>query len=430
MTTLTLERYAEMRAEMDAGSLRDDVLADSGTTLDAWTAVQRKWLESMSAELERGRFELTNRYTRAFLARQSALQKSSAPVPAGASEAVLSSADAPLADRSPDEGRETTPMPMPRSIVDREPFAPVPPALATAIATPHYASALSPRSDEDTAPATRSPPRMPLPFQPGAAGAPLPISAAIHAPIEADPAERTMLALPTPDRPALPFDPRGAAARTPALPTPPRPAFPAPPRPGLPVSPLPGRPVPPNDADVTIFALPPPAPEQLPFRPAVPNASPPIPPSKDRIVPDPDGGATLLTLSQPLAPSLPFRPTAAAPQDASDADDERTLQLSGIHRQALFPRPGGAPAAQSAAPPGPPRAVVSESLTLEQHASLHAELDHAPSRATDTLRRYRITREELVAVDARWKQRFADPAVLARWQEVYRIYRGLIAPRT
>ncbi|MDC3956960.1 hypothetical protein KEG38_24075 [Polyangium jinanense] len=72
-TSLTIERYAEIRAEMEAGKLRDEVLARAGVSMDAWTAEQRHWLQKMSAELERGRFELTNRYTQAFLDRQSAL---------------------------------------------------------------------------------------------------------------------------------------------------------------------------------------------------------------------------------------------------------------------------------------------------------------------------------------------------------------------
>ncbi|MDI3284246.1 hypothetical protein [Polyangium sp. 15x6] len=71
--SLTIERYAEIRAEMEAGRLRDEVLARAGVSMDAWTAEQRNWLQKMSAELERGRFELTNRYTQAFLDRQSAL---------------------------------------------------------------------------------------------------------------------------------------------------------------------------------------------------------------------------------------------------------------------------------------------------------------------------------------------------------------------
>ena len=69
---ITIERCAELRAEMDAGRLRDEVLGWAGVTAEEWTAAQRGWLEKMGAELGRGRFELTNRYTQAFLAQQRA----------------------------------------------------------------------------------------------------------------------------------------------------------------------------------------------------------------------------------------------------------------------------------------------------------------------------------------------------------------------
>lgn len=74
-TSLTIERYAEMRADMDAGKLRDEVLAYAGIDVDTWTAEQQAWLEKMGAELERERFELTNRYTRAFVERQKAIEQ-------------------------------------------------------------------------------------------------------------------------------------------------------------------------------------------------------------------------------------------------------------------------------------------------------------------------------------------------------------------
>ncbi|AUX43642.1 uncharacterized protein SOCE26_050940 [Sorangium cellulosum] len=97
-TVVTLERYAEMRAEMDTGMLRDEVLARTGLTIDDWIDTQQTWLERMGTELERGRFELTNRYTQAFLERQRALQAAAvpAPVPAPASSPVPSATTTPL----------------------------------------------------------------------------------------------------------------------------------------------------------------------------------------------------------------------------------------------------------------------------------------------------------------------------------------------
>lgn len=80
--SVTLERYAEMRAEMEVGKLREEVLARAGLTINEWTVAQREWLEKMGTELERGRFELTNRYTQAFLERQRELKRPAAAAPA------------------------------------------------------------------------------------------------------------------------------------------------------------------------------------------------------------------------------------------------------------------------------------------------------------------------------------------------------------
>ena len=78
---VTIERYAEIRAELEAGRLRDDVLARAGLTVDEWLAVQRGWLEQLSRELKRDRFELTNRYSRVFLDHQRALTTSETRLP-------------------------------------------------------------------------------------------------------------------------------------------------------------------------------------------------------------------------------------------------------------------------------------------------------------------------------------------------------------
>jgi hypothetical protein len=81
-TSLTIEGYAEIRAEMEAGRLRDEVLSRAGVTMDAWVVEQRNWLQKMATELERGRFELTTRYTQAFFTRQRALkERAQAPSP-------------------------------------------------------------------------------------------------------------------------------------------------------------------------------------------------------------------------------------------------------------------------------------------------------------------------------------------------------------
>jgi hypothetical protein len=80
-TSLTVERYAEMRAEMEAGRLRDEVLARAGVGSEEWIEAQRDWLQKMGSEIEVGRFELSSRYSRAFLERQQAIAAASAPEP-------------------------------------------------------------------------------------------------------------------------------------------------------------------------------------------------------------------------------------------------------------------------------------------------------------------------------------------------------------
>jgi hypothetical protein len=105
-TPMTLEGCAELRAEMDAGQRRDDVLARAGIGVDEWTVVQRDWLDKMGIDLERGRFELTNRYTRAFLERQRALT-AAMPPPLEETAPIKRIVTA----RHDDDGTQTLPMP-------------------------------------------------------------------------------------------------------------------------------------------------------------------------------------------------------------------------------------------------------------------------------------------------------------------------------
>ncbi|XYH94179.1 hypothetical protein ACMHYB_41025 [Sorangium sp. So ce1128] len=130
-TALTLDRYAEMRAQMEAGRLRDEVLARAGLTVDEWTAAQREWLERMGTELEHGSFELTNRYTQAFLEHQRAILAASPPVsappvspPPGPARAMLTPT-APAPRRSAPPGSTgTAPLPDLPALVAALPFVP------------------------------------------------------------------------------------------------------------------------------------------------------------------------------------------------------------------------------------------------------------------------------------------------------------------
>jgi hypothetical protein len=97
---VSLDRYAEIRAEMEAGARRDEVLARLGISVDEWMAAQRAWLEGMGAEVARGRFDLSQRYAQAFLERQRALTAPSAPAAeaqsASSAEAALPAAPRPI----------------------------------------------------------------------------------------------------------------------------------------------------------------------------------------------------------------------------------------------------------------------------------------------------------------------------------------------
>ncbi len=127
-TSVTLERYAEIRAEMEAGRLRDEVLARAGLTSDEWTVAQRAWLEKMGTELERGRFELTNRYTQAFLERQRTFTAALPPA------AV---AKAPLVEEAP-------PPPAPSAAAAPPPVMPLIEALPPQVQPPSAAAAPPP----------------------------------------------------------------------------------------------------------------------------------------------------------------------------------------------------------------------------------------------------------------------------------------------
>ncbi|HZO11598.1 MAG TPA: hypothetical protein VFB62_00015 [Polyangiaceae bacterium] len=59
---LTLERFAALQAEIDAGGVRDALLAREKLSLDTWLAAQRGWFALMAAELKKNRFDISQRY--------------------------------------------------------------------------------------------------------------------------------------------------------------------------------------------------------------------------------------------------------------------------------------------------------------------------------------------------------------------------------
>jgi len=362
-TSLTIERYAGIRAEMEAGRLRDEVLAGAGVTVDTWMAEQRSWLQKMSAELERGRFELSNRYTKAFLERQSALAEAK-PAPVDAQPAKART-------EAPAEGTGVPPT-LPRV---PEPVSTPPeekPSIAVAsvdLSSIAWVARLPADTDVEATlpPIVHDLPPKTLPFQPGAA-----------------PPERTD-APPLPTTNARPVRDRLAETMH-------------------------------DDSaeDVGAITLPPIGPSLISARPALPFQQRPdddednpqkrttfaraaaSPPERRS---DPEGvdlaGMTMLGAPLvPRGPPLPFASTQDAGRTA-DEDDSDSPTL---------PPPAGGP-----------------SLTLETYASLCAELARSPGEAERIFTRYGLASlEKRMVVDAMWKERLRkEPKLYQEWRQLY-----------
>jgi hypothetical protein len=369
-TQLTVERCAEIRAEMEAGRLLDDVLGRAGIGADEWTAAQRTWLDKMGDELKRGRFELTNRYTQAFLERQRELS--------ALDRAAIVEASAPVEEALPPPPPAVLPppeiAPPPAVPAAPSPWAAPPPAPVVSAAAAPQIEERSPWAGEETGAPAASPLRAPLPFQPAPAGA-------------APPPSVRQVPPPPPSSPELggtvvgaiisPFAAGGALpfARDAA----------APPAATAPAAPPPPRPPPPR-----------PVPPPPPSRPAA-------------SAPEPDGmEGTVMGAISPFASGAPLPFVKAPPKPASP--------------------PAAAPSPPVAAPsPAVAAASPPAGLTLEQYASLCAELAFSPAQADATLGRYRVSAAGKAELDQYWGARLAaDPALNTKWREAYQIYFGFL----
>jgi len=65
---LTLERYAEIQAKLDAGALLDELLAGERLSEKVWDAARNGWLARMGEEVLCGRFVINLAYQKAYLA--------------------------------------------------------------------------------------------------------------------------------------------------------------------------------------------------------------------------------------------------------------------------------------------------------------------------------------------------------------------------
>lgn len=291
---LTVDRCAEIRAELEAGRPRDEVLARAGLSDAAWAEAQLGWLEKMGQELLLGRFELAGRYTAAFLAKQAATVDEIAP----AAPAVPNHAPAEI-PAAPAPQREALPTFLAAGAV-AEPSAPpgrkASPLLAGTMAVD--ASAF----------------QAPLPFDPAAPPAEPPKPAVKRAPAALS---GTSMAFVAPKGPALPF----AASAPPAPPAPP----PAPPAP-----PLPAVKRPPAALSGTSMRILAPKGPALPFAAASSAAPPPdAAPSAPAVKRPPAAlSGTSMAVVVPKAAALPFPQAAPAPGDTARAAPEPPVQLT------------------------------------------------------------------------------------------------------
>ena len=406
-TPMTLEGCAELRAEMEAGQLRDEVLARAALSVEAWTAAQTEWLDRMGAEMERGRFELTNRYSHAFLERQRALHASTVKVIEAPTAPMPPLHAAPVAAPSPAVVAE-----LPSFLLPASPSLPEPVAAPLPMPAPvpqRPPSALSGSSMRVVAPK----------------GAELPFARAEAAPPSAGPP---------------PVPPRPQVNRAPAALSGTSTGFIAPKEPALPFAKAPPTPV------VVTDETQPMAPGIRTLLAAIPGA--PFVPGSATAGRLPSLDVTTMGASSPFAPVLPFgsSPAAASPPRATSpppapaparAPERDLMDMTTMGAVSPFARvlPFGPPAAPTPPlAPTPPRATPAPTapaagpllvggLTLEQHVSLCAEIAFNPAQLGEILSRYRITTEGKVELDRLWKERFAaDPALEGRWREAHGMY--------
>lgn len=139
--------------------------------------------------------------------------------------------------------------------------------------------------------------------------------------------------------------------------------------------------------------------------------------------------------SKPL-PFLEGIPASAALQSAV----EHAHAIQGAPSPAVVPIGMTAPASddistiarkilpftkQSPSEPPPSREVE---LTLEQHASLHVDLEMMPEQEAETLRRYGLSAKQHARLDEDWEARIAlDPRLAAAWQQAIAQYRAWLS---
>jgi hypothetical protein len=366
-TPVTLERYAEIRAEMDAGTLRDEVLARTGITIDEWSDTQDAWLEKMGTDLERGRFELTNRYTQAFLERQRALRVTASPDAPAVSAPVATPTTAPLPPLVTPPSLPFTPLPPPPAVVP--PVAP--PPIEDMLLEAHLPRPAGTEMADDPARTLSTPfvavEREVLPFKTGPLDPDAPDLSTAPADFDAcatQPFDRGRLVA----KDVLPFTGASSNLRSTLRSEDEEPAFDQD-RPST------------NTAEAPLAKAGPTLPFVTPTEALRETWTSPSPPNRSAHPPD---RGSLPFLQGAAAPSVsePARPSSELP---SGQPTEEMKQLQGI--------------------------------TLSHYAQLCATVRASPDHVAQIRSYYGIDAHAWVALHTLWQERFQrDPALRARWQ--------------
>lgn len=437
-TTVTLDRYAEMRAEMDTGRLRDEVLSRAGLSVDEWALAQREWLEKMGKELERDRFELTNRYTSVFVERLrvltelAAAEKQTIPAPARTKVAREESGQAPgedLAAQAPQVQSEAAyrALPQPSYVAQaaslmnayvtpvlERPYS----SLAEVSYSADYAVAYAQPSPslEAAFPSQTSDPSETIaltglvpevkPFERAGSGSPAALDAAPFAPLPFPASHEDLGTMPLirhSSGAVLPFPEVKSGEGT-------REEWTRPIRTAVAETPVHD----PDDPGGTMFfnASLVPAAAPLPFQePPAPFAA--------------AGGNEAQSGLAPFVPAVQSGETLYAGLVSSDGSD--TIYFAPAASALIAPVAAPAPLP---APPPPPSLPAVPALSLEQYAALYAELAVLPDTESVFLKYGLANPEVRRTVDATFRDLLAsDPASLRRWHQLYAHYLSLLPSR-
>jgi len=448
-SSLSIEGYARVRAEMEAGGLRDGVLARAGVSLDEWADVQLGWLDKMGAETERGRFELTNRFTQAFLERQREIAAPAAETTEPSPQTVPTPALGPAAPLPFGGSAPLSPaIPVAAASFQRAPTHRAPaPSAASAGAAPEPETRPLPTTPVASTGAVPEPETRPLAPTPAA-----PPEKRGRAVFETGAIDLNMLraALPfmrseSPDAP-IPAVPSTAPASPGARPIVGPPAAMSPEASRSPVTsphpgPAPGKPTPASHGAGAPQALV--AAEttglpadvlakirggDLPFartNSQSGQSAASAPPQAPGVSMAPHAAPGASQIQSAFSAAVPSRHTSTRPGVGPSQPGVGPSQPGvGPSQPGVGPsQPGLAsqpPERTSIAAPDPSVLV----LSLEQYAALCAELAASPTNADAVFARYNLaTQRERLEVDLAWRERLRNNHVeYHKWHELYQRY--------